>query len=101
MNPTVESFIRERMSLAADTYKSEVRVLLAEFRQYAGRDPNEREKHEIILWLACEWISIAAFASARTFADYESVANLMRAEFERGLRKPGEDAAAEAVTQEE
>jgi len=98
--PEVEKLMKARTSDPSDAFKGELRALLGEFKERTGRDPGERERQAIVLWLAGEWISVAAFACARVDASFPSVAEHVRSEFVRGLRKGADDGAARAVEQE-
>lgn len=101
----VERFIRLRGPSfggeIGDTFKQVARSILAEFSGRVDRPLDAREEQAIFLWLAAEWISVAAFVCGRAGATFESVVEATRAEFERGLRKPEDDGgASEATTQE-
>jgi hypothetical protein len=96
----VDQFMASREKDPSHTFKSELRALFDGFEASVGRKMDERERQAIVLWFAGEWISVAAFACGRVDASYDSVAEHMYAEFMRGLRKHGDD-AAQAVPQGE
>jgi hypothetical protein len=96
----IDMLMKARQSDPSHAFKSELRSLFDDFKARVGRDPDERERQAIVFWLAGEWISIAAFACGRVDASFSSVAERVRSEFERGLRKMVDDGTARAVEQE-
>jgi len=100
LSAAVEEFLRAGSPEAEVSFKSAARSLFADFRGRAGRAPDEHEEQELLLWLAGEWVSVAAFASARAGATFASVAELLRSEFERGAGRAGRGGVATAVSQE-